>query len=165
RDTVDPDIAFTGPSDTVPWVVWYEEPKIAAPPSTSGLGLRDNQLVFAAKAVADAGADGGFHWQAVGAGTAGQTNVLDTSGSIHHFGNCAESTTAEGQCALNKDPSNDALDIRVASGTLTPGGTTVPWATWTEDIGGGIHAILVSRLVGGDHFELFNGGQPISTIT
>jgi hypothetical protein len=163
RDTVDPDIAFTGPNDIVPWVVWYEESKVAGTPS--GLGLRDNQMVFAAKAVPDASGDGGFHWQAVGSGTAGQSNVLDTSGTTHHFGACAESTTAEEHCALNKDPTKDALDIRVASGTLTPGGATVPWVTWAEDIGGGIHAIFVSRLVGGDHFELFNAGQPISTIT
>jgi hypothetical protein len=48
----------------------------------------------------------------------------------------------------------------VASGTLTPGGTTVPWVVWSEDVGGH-HAIFVSRLVG-DHFELFNGGNPVS---
>ena len=24
RNGIEPDIAFTGPSDTVPWVVWYE---------------------------------------------------------------------------------------------------------------------------------------------
>ena len=33
---------------------------------------------------------------------------------------------------------------------------------WQEDIGGGRHAVFVSRLVGGNHFELFNSGQPIS---
>jgi hypothetical protein len=33
---------------------------------------------------------------------------------------------------------------------------------WAEDVGGGRHAIFVSRLVGGDHFELFNGGDPVS---
>ena len=50
----------------------------------------------------------------------------------------------------------------MATGTLAPGGTTVPWVTWQEDIGGGRHAIFVSRLVNGDHFELFNSGQPVS---
>ena len=44
-----------------------------------------------------------------------------------------------------------------------PGGTTVPWVTWSEDNGSGIHQIFVSRLVG-DHFELMNDGQPISTV-
>src|SRR5262249_40345889 len=29
-------------------------------------------------------------------------------------------------------------------------------------LGDGKHAVFVSRLVGGDHFELFNGGQPVS---
>ncbi len=51
---------------------------------------------------------------------------------------------------------------RVAAGTLTPGSPTVPWAVWAEDTGGGKHAIFISRLVGGTHFELFNGGNPLS---
>ena len=51
----------------------------------------------------------------------------------------------------------------MAAGTQTPGGTTVPWVTWSEDNGSGIHQIFVSRLVG-DHFELMNDGQPISTV-
>lgn len=50
----------------------------------------------------------------------------------------------------------------MAAGTLTPSSPTVPWATWSEDTGSGRHAIFVSRLVGGTHFELFNGGAPIS---
>jgi hypothetical protein len=33
---------------------------------------------------------------------------------------------------------------------------------WGEAIGDGRHAIFVSRLVGGDHFELFNHGRPLS---
>src|SRR5205085_3720501 len=83
----------------------------------------------------------------------------DTSGK--GFGSCAESTDAEDACSLNKLAGNDAEDPRVAAGSLTPGGVTVPWVTWSEDVGGH-HAIFVSRLVGGDHFELFNGGNPIS---
>ena len=35
RNSEVPDIAFTGPSDTVPWTVWYEE-------DASGIGLRGN---------------------------------------------------------------------------------------------------------------------------
>ena len=69
---------------------------------------------------------------------------------------------AEGGCSLNKVAGEDAENPRVATGTLTPGGTTVPWVTWQEEIGGGRHAIFVSRLVNGDHFELFNSGQPVS---
>ena len=152
RNGVEPDIAFTGANDTVAWTLWYEE-------DNSNIGLRNNQQVFAAKIVKDANADGGFHWQAVGNGTAGQVNVLDTSGN--GFGACAASVAAEDACSLNKVPGNDALEPRVAAGTLTPGTATVPWVTFSEDVGGH-HAIFVSRLVGGDHFELFNGGNPIS---
>jgi hypothetical protein len=152
RNGVEPDITFTGPSDAVGWTVWYEK-------DPSNIGLRNNEQVFAAKIVKDANADGGFHWQAVGNGTAGKVNVLDTSGK--GFGSCAESTDAEDACSLNKLAGNDAEDPRVATGTLTPGGVTVPWVTWSEDVGGH-HAIFVSRLVGGDHFELFNAGNPVS---
>lgn len=155
RNGIEPDIAFTGPNDTVAWVVWYEV-------DTSALGLRSNDQVFAAKIVTDPSADGGFHWQAVGSGTASQTNVLDTSHAPPAFGPCAASTKAEDACSLNADATRDAEDPRVAAGTLTPGSATVPWAVWAEDIGGGNHAIFVSRLVGGDHFELFNGGAPVS---
>jgi hypothetical protein len=157
RNGVEPEIVFTGPNDTVAWVLWYEKDQ-------SHLGLRNNEQVFAAKLVADPSADGGFHWQAVGRGTAGpplQVNPLDTTGT-NGFGNCAASVAAEDACALNANPANDAEDPSVAAGTLTPGGTTVPWATWSEDSGTGRHAIFVSRLVGGTHFELFNGGAPIS---
>ncbi len=155
RSGVEPDIAFTGPNDTVAWVVWYEED-----PSQID-GLRSNDMVFAARIVADATADGGFRWVAVGNGTAGQTNVLDTSGA-HGFGNCAEAEAAEDACALNAQGRRNAENPRVAAGALTPGGTTVPWVVWQEDLGVDMHAIFVSHLVGGDHFELFNGGRPIS---
>src|SRR5881397_2513103 len=155
RSGVEPDIAFTGPNDSVAWVVWYEED-----PSQVD-GLRNNDMVFAAKIVADATADGGFRWVAVGNGTAGQTNILDTSGA-HGFGDCAESQDAEDACTLNAIARRDAENPRVAAGTLRPGGTTVPWVVWQEDIGEGKHAVFVSRLVGGDHFELFNSGQPVS---
>ena len=155
RDGVEPDIAFTGKDDTVVWTVWYEEGPTKLP------GLRSNQMVFAAKSVANAAADGAFQWVAVGNRTAGHTNVLDTSGP-NGFGPCAATKQDEGACALNAVPDADAENPRVAAGTLTPGQPTVPWVVWEEDVGGGRHAIFVSRLVGGDHFELFNAGQPIS---
>jgi hypothetical protein len=153
RNGVEPDIAFTGPNDTVAWTLWYEK-------DNSAIGLRNNEQVFAAKIVKDPNADGGFHWQAVGNGTTGQTNVLDTTGA-NGFGACATSPAAEDACSLNKVATNDAEDPRVAAGTLTPGKPTVPWVAWSEDVGGH-HAIFVSRLVNGDHFELFNGGNPVS---
>jgi hypothetical protein len=154
RNGIEPDIAFTGPSDKVAWAVWYET-------GSSRLGLRSNDQVFAAKIVADSTADGGFHWQAVGAGTASQTNLLDTSGA-NGFGPCAASTGAEDACSLNANPAHAAEDPRVASGTLTPGSPTVPWVVWAEDTGNGSHAIFIARLVGGTHFQLFNGGAPLS---
>jgi hypothetical protein len=157
RNGVEPDVAFTGPNDTVAWVTWYEK-------DASHLGLRNNEQVFAAKIVADPTADGGFHWQAVGSGTAGppvQVNPLDTSGA-NGFGACSVSTAAEDACSLNANPTHDAEDVRVAAGTLTPGSPTVPWTVWSEDTGNGVHAIFVSRLVGGNHFALFNGGAPVS---
>src|SRR5437016_4804972 len=155
RPGVEPDSAFHGNGDTVAWVVWYEEDP------TGISGLRSNDMVFAAKIIADGAADGGFDWLAVGNGTAGQKNVLDTTGT-NGFGSCAESQEAEDGCTLNKVAGNDAENPRVAAGTLTPGKPTVPWVVWQEDIGGGRHAVFVSRLVGGNHFELFNSGQPIS---
>ncbi|MGZ4324423.1 MAG: hypothetical protein ACXVV5_20385, partial [Solirubrobacteraceae bacterium] len=45
RDGVEPDVAFTGANDAVPWIVWYEQ-------NPSGSGLHDNEMVFAAKGVA-----------------------------------------------------------------------------------------------------------------
>jgi hypothetical protein len=155
RDGIEPDIAFTGANDKVAWVVWYEV-------GSSALGLRSNDQVFAAKIVSDTTADGAFHWQAVGSKTAGQTNPLDTSHAPPGFGPCAASTTSEDGCSLNANALNGAEDPRVAAGTLTPGAPTVPWVTWAEDTGSGKHAIFVARLVGGDHFELFNGGRPVS---
>src|SRR5436190_2702297 len=152
---VETEIAFTGQDDKVVWTVWYEEGASAVP------GLRSNEMVFAAKAVANAAAEGGFQWVAVGNGTAGQTNVLDRSGA-HHFGPCAESDESEDACSLNVDNFADAENPRVAAGTLTPGQPTVPWVVWEEDIGGGRHTIFISRLVGADHFELFKPGQPIA---
>jgi hypothetical protein len=101
----------------------------------------------------------------VGAGTAGQTNVLDRSGATHGFGACAESTSAENACSLNAVATRDAEDPCVAAGTLTPDTPTVPWVTWSEDTGNGVHGIFVARLVGGNHFEVVNGGNPVSTPT
>jgi hypothetical protein len=139
----------------VPWVVWYEQ-------NASGIGLRGTEQVFAAKAVPGTG-DGGFHYVAVGRGTTNQVNPLDTSGAAHGFGPCAESQAQEDRCSLNAAPGHDAEDPRVAAGTLTPGGTTVPWVTWTEDNGSGIHQVFVARLAG-DHFVLENDGQPVSNV-
>lgn len=158
RAGIEPDIAFTGPGDTVPWVVWYET------------GGGRSERVFAAKAVAGttgvrAGdvTDGGFHWQAVGNGTAGKpAQVLDTTDVCEAASPApAPADQAEQDCALNKDPGKDAEDPRIAAGTMVPGNPTVPWAVWAEQ-SGGVEQIFASRLVGGNHFALVNSGQPLS---
>ncbi|MDQ6811461.1 MAG: hypothetical protein M3Z95_06145 [Actinomycetota bacterium] len=168
RSGIESDIAFTGPNDTVPWVVWYENSDSNGKhPST--LGLQNQDMVFAAKAVADASGDGGFHWQVVGLGTAGQTNLLDTSGA-KKFGPCAESIAAENGCSLNVGPTNNleagsgAENPSVTAGTMVPGSNTTPWISWDENSSnGGQHSVFVARLdKAGDHYNLLNNGQPLS---
>jgi hypothetical protein len=167
RDGIQADIAFTGPNDAVPWVVWYEN-------SDNGQvtnGLLDADMVFAARAVADTTGDGGFHWQVVGLGTAGKTSsqdILNTSGS-NGAGDCAASPQAEQACSLNANPAagltdgNGAENPTIAAGTMTPGTPTVPWIAWDESSrNGGPHSVFVARLTGGDHYTLLNNGQPIS---
>jgi hypothetical protein len=160
RDGVEPDIAFTGSNDAVPWVVWYEK-------NTSGASLHDNEMVFAAKGVNPTAlpsppsgtVDGGFVWVSVGNGTtSGTQGVLDNSTG---GGFCGQSTTNEENCSLNKNVNNDAEDPRVASGTMNSANPTVPWVVWDESVSG-VKQIFVSRLVGGSHFEIANNGQPIS---
>jgi hypothetical protein len=148
RNGVEPDIAFTGLNDSVPWVVWYEKGE------SKGL-LNSNEMVFAAKGVKDAApeAEGGFHWTVVGSQLSG---VLDKEDL------CGKSTLNEEQCSLNKNPEQDAEDPRVASGTMNPANATVPWVAWDEKLRG-VKQIFVARLVnGGKNFELANKGQPIS---
>lgn len=150
RNGIEPDIAFTGPNDTVPWVTWYEvdDSKIT--------GLHNNDMVFAAKAVNDGG--GKFHWVVVGNRLSA---ALDNSGN-NKFGGAAENATAEGDASLNANQDKGAEDPRVAAGTLVPGGATTPWIAWAEELSNGHKGIFVSRLVGGTHFELANGGKPVS---
>jgi hypothetical protein len=147
REGVEPDIAFTGPNDAVPWVVWYEK-------EGSESGLLNNEMVFAAKGVTDASleAEGGFHWTVVGSQLSGVLDKVDL---------CAQSSENEEKCSLNKNPQEDAEDPRVAAGTMNPANATVPWVAWDETLRG-VKQIFVARLVGGTHFELANSGQPIS---
>ncbi len=153
RNGIEPDIAFTGSQDTVPWVVWYET-------GTAGSGLQGpNGMVFAAKGVTNASADGGFEWVAVGNG--GQGNL---DASISGAGTCAQSLAEEQACSLNIRPTADAEDPRVASGTMNPANPTVPWVAWDEDTGTN-HQVFVSRLVGvgaAARFVPVNDGKPIS---
>ncbi len=158
RNGIEPDIAFTGANDSVPWVVWYE----VGPTKLSG--LHGNELVFAAKGVSDGvAANGGFHWVTVGNQASG---TLDTSGA-NRFGACAASSLNEAQCSLNRNPQADAEDPRVASGTMNSAKPTVPWVTWDETVGG-VKQVFVSRLVVSGttaQFQIVNRGAPISTGT
>jgi hypothetical protein len=159
REGVEPDIAFTGASDGVPWVVWYEEglTELEGPLAEP---LHENEMVFAAKAVKDGEAKNGeFHWVAVGTHGSG---TLDTSGA-NKFGSCAESASNEADCSLNSNPARDAEDPRVAAGTMNSANPTVPWVAWDEETPAKTKQVFVSRLVGGTHFEIVNGGAPIST--
>ncbi len=150
----EPDIAFAGMNDGVPWVVWYEV-------GQSGKGLDNNEQVFAAKAVSDGeGATGGFHWDVVGSGLSA---TLDRSGT-QGLGKCAESKANEEQCSLNRDPTANAEKPQVAAGTMNPANPTVPWVAWDEEVAG-MKQVFVSHLVGSGataHFELANGGRPLS---
>src|SRR5439155_9702539 len=113
---IEPDIAFTGTNDSVPWVVWYEQ----------GTGtLASNEQVFAAKAVQSATGDGGFAWDAVGGN--GGSGILDVGAT-----GCSTNSTTDNKCSLNNDPAASAVDPRVASGTMTAGAATVPWVAWEE---------------------------------
>jgi hypothetical protein len=157
RAGIEPDIAFTGANDAVPWVVWYET-------GTPTAGLQGpNGMVFAAKGVSDGVAgNGGFHYVAVGNG--GQGNL---DASINGAGTCAHSLAEEQACSLNANPTADAEDPRVAAGTMNPANPTVPWVAWDEDVSGH-HQVFVSRLVGtgaAARFVVVNGNQPISQAT
>jgi hypothetical protein len=157
RAGIEPDIAFTGVNDAVPWAVWYEVHK-------GKFGI-ENERVFAAKAVAtptgvQGTVDGGFAWEAVGNGTNGG-RLLDTSGA-KHAGSCLASKAAENACTLNKKVNDDAEDPAVAAGTMTAGTPTVPWVVWAEHAGK-VDRIFASRLVDGTHFKLVNRGRALST--
>ena len=156
RDGVEPDIAFTGPSDGVPWVVWYETG------ATGISGLHSNYLVFAAKGVSDGvAANGrlplGCGGEPVAAGPS--TRAARTASAT-----CAASATNEAQCSLNHSSSANAEDPQVAAGTMNPPNPTVPWVVWDETVAG-VNQVFVSRLVGSGssaHFQIVNGGAPIS---
>jgi hypothetical protein len=151
RNGVEPDIAFTGPNDSVPWVVWYEKGKS----KKEGDVFPSNEVVFAAKGVKDASpeAEGGFHWAVVGSQLSGELNAENV---------CGKSRLNEEQCSLNQNPQQDAENPRVAGGTMNTANPTVPWVAWDESVRG-VKQIFVARLVHeGKNFELANKGQPIS---
>jgi hypothetical protein len=156
RNGIEPDIAFTGPGDTVPWVTWYET-------GPGRFGVR-NERVFAARAVPGATTtsgviDGGFQWEAFGRRTPGP-QILDTS--VSGAGPCLTSRATEDLCTVNRNPSANAEDPTIAAGTMTAGLPTVPWIAWSESVKG-VNRIFAARLVGGTHFVAVNGGKPLSS--
>ena len=172
RSGIEGDIAFTGPNDTVPWVVWYENSDSnGGHPST--LGLFDADMVFAARAIADASGDGGFHWQVVGLGTAGKTatqDILNTSGDQRTSATAGRAARNEQACSLDVasatglSAGTGGENPTVTAGTMVAGKATTPWIAWDESTAnGGLHSVFVARLdAAGDHFDLLNNGQPIS---
>ena len=171
RAGIEGDIAFTGANDAVPWAVWYENSDSNGG-HPSGHGLFNADMVFAARAIPDGSGDGGFHWQAVGLGTAGKTaanDILNTSGG-NGIGECGQSTANEQACSLDAasasglDAGTGAENPSVTAGTMVAGKATTPWIAWDESTAnGGLHSVFVARLdAAGDHFDLLNNGQPIS---
>ena len=160
RNGVEPDIAFTGAQDSVPWVVWYEKDATGTSASNQ---LRTNEMVFAAKGVTDGeAADGGFHWVAVGNSAQG---MLDTSGTApQNFGTCAAIAAIEEQLLAERRPDGRRRGPARGRRHDEPG--------QPDRAVGGLgrdrrrqHQVFVSRLVGAGaaaRFVLANGGQPIS---
>lgn len=79
--------------------------------------------IFTARGVVDANSPGGLKWI-----------------------NVPPCTPDETSCALNVNPLKDAIDAAMASGSVTPGESGVPWIVWAEIGPTGKYQILVSRL-------------------
>lgn len=116
RSSLAPDIAFSGSGSTTPWLVWQE---------TGGEGAA---RVFAAQAVSDSSAVGGYRWSKIGSQA-----------------NCNDELT----CALNRDPNADATSIRIASGALPDETAPSPWVVFVERAPTGASQVYVRRLDGG----------------
>lgn len=86
-------------------------------------GGDEPDLIFTARGVVDAKAPGGFKWVFVPP--------------------CEPDITA---CALNVNPTKDAFDAHMASGSVNPGEAGVPWIVWAEVGPTGKTQVLVSRL-------------------
>ena len=110
-----PDIAFAGPNRAQPWVVWAEKENAG----------EANSYIFAARAVPDAAAPGGFRWE--------RPNGCQTAHS----------------CALNRDVYRTAASPRIAAGSLAgqDANNPMPWVAWQES-DGRYSQIYVSRFDG-----------------
>lgn len=122
RDASKPDMAFAGPNYTEAWAVWQESepppptpvvtprPIFATPtPTPTAPPMR----VFAAKAVPDASASGGYRWE---------TQPSCDRGEL--------------LCALNRNPFNHASNPRITAGSLEyeDPKQPKPWVVWQEQL-------------------------------
>ena len=118
RNGVEPDIAFTGPSDTVGVDRLVREGPEQHRPAQQRAGLRGQDRPGRRTPTA---ASTGRPWA-----TAPPARSTSSTRPAQRLRHCAESTDAEDACSLNKLAGNDAEDPRVAAGTLTPGGADRP---------------------------------------
>ena len=149
RNGIEPDIAFTGANDSVPWVVWYE--------TGPGPGLASNEMVFAAKAESDTGRRA--RWLPLARHR--QQRERDPQ---RRPPRCAASAAAEQACSLNSSPGGGRRGPAGRRRDDEPGQPDRSWVTWDETVGG-VTQVFVSRFVATPtpHFQIVNGGQPIST--
>ena len=125
RDGVEPDIAFTGANDAVPWVVWYEENASGARVCTT------TRWCSPPRARADTTAPRDRR-RRVPLDRRGQRSRRACSTTSNSGGICGASVANEAACSLNANPAADAEDPRVAAGTMDPANPTVPWVAWDE---------------------------------
>src|SRR5205823_271417 len=160
-------------ADPVPWVAWEENDGVASDTTLRQIFVVKGLKQATAGAACPVGTlpagennENGFCWQQVGLERLDPTSPTSLDKGDPTLNIDPTRSGGEPDIAVtgqgDKVAGNDAENPRVAAGTLTPGNPTVPWVVWQEVIGGGKHAVFVSRLVGGNHFELFNSGQPIS---
>ena len=171
RSGIEGDIAFTGPNDTVPWVVWYENTDSnGVHPRTTVCSTRTwcSQRVRFRTPPATV-ASTGRSWGSALAERTATHDILNNSGA-NGIGECGASGANEQACSLDVasaaalDQGVGAENPTVTAGTMVAGKATTPWIAWDESsANGGLHSVFVARLdAAGDHFDLLNNGQPIS---
>ena len=130
RDGVEPDIAFTGAGSGLGALGGLvregrHRQRRSAP-------LHDNEMVFAAKAVADWGRRrrqlqlGRGRQQRPGRARRHRHRPLWRLRCDRH---------QRGGVLPEREPGADAEDPRVAAGTMNPANATVPWVAWDENVG------------------------------
>ena len=118
RNAQNPDIVFSSANNTTPWVTWFEDETTP----NQGRAAR----VFAARAVADATAQGGFR--------------LETAPS------CAG---GEFNCTLNANQDQDARNPKIASGMLVGQTEPQPWVVFEQtENNGAFTQIIVKQWTG-----------------